>query len=106
MTQFNLELGEAARNEGMNRAEAGASEEWKSEAREIAVKIAKGQAELTSDDIWKAGLREPQEPRALGPVMSGLARDGMIRKSGRFIKTTRVSRHATDIAVWISLIKE
>lgn len=102
--QYDLKIGEAARDEAMGRAEAGAGEAWTQEALEAVKAIARSKPELTSDDIWLSGLSEPAEPRALGPVLAKLKREGVIKKSGRFVQTSRVSRHATDIAVWTSLI--
>jgi hypothetical protein len=100
MSQYDLKLSEAARDEGMSRAEAGSGEDWREHAREIVLDVARQKQEFTSDDIWLAGLEEPSEPRALGPVLARLKKEGAIFKTGRFVQTARVSRHATDIAVW------
>lgn len=100
MTQLDLQIAQAARDISLERAERGATEAWKREAYDLVKGRYYPGGEFTSDDIWAAGLQKPAEPRALGTVLMKLAREGLITKTGRYVQTAQVSRHAAPIAVW------
>ena len=99
-SRFDESAGEAGKTGGMADAADGAGEHWLLSARAIVLAVSRRQEEFTSDDVWKAGLENPREPRALGPVMNSLAREGAIIQTGRFVKTARKTRHCAPIAVW------
>ena len=91
---------EEARDEAMGRAERGAGD-WIQRARESVALIALARFDFTTDDVWNAlGEDRPDEPRALGAVMKAMARDGVIRATGEYRKSTRVDCHARPVAVW------
>lgn len=100
MVQLDLPAAVEARDEALDRVEKGVTDAWKEEARNIVLRKYWRDGEFTSDDIWAAGLEKPAEPRALGTVLMKLAKEGLIEKTGRYIKTAQVSRHAAPIAVW------
>ncbi len=65
--------------------------------------------ELTSDDVWQAlkaaGVSSPEEPRAMGSVMTWGAKEGLIEHTDRVITpdvSTR-SNHGRPLAVYTSL---
>jgi hypothetical protein len=92
---------EQARDEAISRVEAHAPEGWVQRARDTVTLIAMARFDFTSDHVWDAlGEDRPPEPRALGAVMKAMARDGLIRATGEYRKSTRVDCHARPVAVW------
>ncbi|WP_122588318.1 hypothetical protein [Pseudomonas viridiflava] len=81
-----------------------ADKAWSDEAYEVVLKVAKDRAEFTSDDIWAAGLKKPEEARALGGVMRKARMSGVIEKTGRSQCTTQPESHGADITIWRSQI--
>lgn len=95
------EAGRLAGRKAAQRALAAAPSGWELSARAAVLRVAARQpGGFTSDDVWAEGLPAPPEPRALGGVMLAIAKERTIRKTGRFIATTRGSRHGAPIAVW------
>jgi hypothetical protein len=92
---------EQARDEAIARVEAHAPEGWVQRARDTVTLIAIARFDFTTDHVWDAlGEDRPPEPRALGAVMKAMARDGHIRATGEYRKSTRVDCHARPVAVW------
>jgi hypothetical protein len=63
------------------------------------------QAQFTSEDVLeRVGLPRPagasNANNAVGAMMSGLARQGVIRKTAKRRPSTRPSSHGREIAVW------
>lgn len=87
---------------GQARAADGATDDWKAEARSAVHDVGRRFREFDADDVWEYGGLDPNDPRAdsraLGPVMSGLARRGVLVDTGRMRKSRR--RHGTRIPVW------
>jgi hypothetical protein len=99
---FDPEGAKAARDEAMERAETHAATTWKDKAMGAIYRACRMHASFTSEDLWKAGLAKPAEPRALGPMMTAAARKGWCESSGTYVKGSAVSRHGAPIAVWNS----
>lgn len=89
------------RDEGMERAAAGAGE-WTEEAFAFVRSYLETHEELFCDDLWVAGLTEPPNAKALGPVFLRAVREGLMRKSGAYRPS--VSSHRIPKPVWTSLI--
>jgi hypothetical protein len=90
-----------ARDEAIARVEAHAPEGWVQRARETVTLVARSRFDFTTDQVWDAlGDDRPHEPRALGAVMKAMARDGAIRATGEYRKSSRVDCHARPVAVW------
>lgn len=100
--KYDLAKSLEARDEGLANLSSYVTSAWFAEARAQALIVALSKAELTTDDIWLTGLSEPTEPRAMGPVITSLVKDGILSPTGRFVRTARVSRHAAPIAIWKS----
>jgi hypothetical protein len=102
---------EAAKQEGMTRAEAGAAlldAEWKQRAYMAVIACAEAMREFVCDDIWQFLAVEDRpplwpKPRALGPVVLKAAREGFIRRTDRTKLTNNVARHGSPVPVWESL---
>lgn len=98
---------------GIQQAHEHADETWKSTAYAAIVTVARRQAKLTADSIWRQleGSRPvTHEPSALGPLIRIAARKGIIKKSvGELVKSDLMNekgeaRRHREIQVWDSLI--
>jgi hypothetical protein len=96
----------AARNEGIARADRGALEEWKAEADRIIDEVARSQAEVTSDDVWRAGLgpNPTGSNTALGARFKAAAAAGLLVKTDRVRMTELASSHRSPMTVWASQV--
>src|SRR5579864_3212859 len=99
-TDLDFERSEAAKNQAIADVSDHADELWKVAARSMVYKVAVRMPTFTSDDVWRAGLPKPREPRALGAVFNQLAREGFIETTGEFRRTAQVLRHSAPVAVW------
>lgn len=97
-------LGEKAREAGIDRVETGAGFDWLNRAMAAVHRLARSRATFTSDDLWKLVGDPPGDPRALGAVMRGAARDKLCETTGTTVKSQRVVCHRRPIAVWRSLL--
>lgn len=95
---------EAARADGMGRAIAHAPDDWTRAAWDAVVRLAGGGGAFTADHVWldleRRGVPMPPTPAALGPVFSEAARGGVIRKTGRLVRTRFARRHR-DLVEWV-----
>lgn len=92
----------AERDQAMASVEEHAGEDWNAYARAWLFDYLTDHAEFFPDDAWQAGLREPPEARAWGPVVKYAASHGWIVKSGEWRQRTR--GHATAAPVWRSTL--
>ena len=106
---------EAGKQDGMNRVETNAGQAWNQEARKGLKQIAKSNEYFTSDPLWDAledqGIPEPENPRAMGPVMLRGQREGWMTKVGvpdetraALEKSRRPQSHMRPCTVYRSLI--
>ena len=101
---FGPELGEAKRDEGIERAIDGAGDEWAELAYRTVVELARSCDAFTSDHVWATGLAKPAEPRALGAVMMRAQREGVIEPRREFRQTAQAARHRAPVRVWRSML--
>ena len=92
----------AARDEALERVEAGAEPDWQAAALAALEITARRLPDFISDDVWDSGLPSTREDRALGPIFLAAARAGWIAKTDR-VRPSRRS-HASGKPVWRSLI--
>jgi hypothetical protein len=95
---------EAARAEGIAAVDDNADEQWKEEALAFVQAYLQQHPTLFGDDLWAAGLPEPRERRALGPVILRAARNGWMEKSGDHRASH--SSHGIPKPIWLSLIHQ
>ncbi len=100
---LNAKKSRANRDKAIERAEQGAGD-WLGLAYKVARKVAENFRYFTTDDVWKAGLLKPDEPRALGPVMMSLERDGIIAPTHHFKTTAQPSRNGAPVRLWRSCV--
>lgn len=114
---FDIAAAEAAKEEGIKRAAAGARKEWRDAALSAVKHLATRRAWFTPDDVWclmdrfkdrlvAQGVGPVDDGRALGAVMMEAARRDFIEPDphGRKLKSSRPERHRGDSAIWWSLI--
>lgn len=89
----------AARDAALAIVEAAAPGVWLDLARHTIRTLAATGEPFTSDAVWER-IGQPPEPRALGAVMRGLARDGVIVSTGTYHPSQRVQNHCRPVAVW------
>jgi hypothetical protein len=84
-----------------------ADPQWREFANAAVRFSAQERQEITTDDVWDLVENfdvETHENRAIGPVMRGAAKAGIIERTDRTITTRRNSRNRGDVRVWRSLI--
>lgn len=93
--------GRRLRDEGMATVALNAGSEWARRAMIIVLAVARATPDgFTTDDVWRAGLEKPHNGKALGPVMAGLARQGLIVATNQIRNSYRREAHAGPKRVW------
>lgn len=71
------------------------------QARRVLLTVLLERGEATADDVY-AGITVPSgvDPVCLGCVPGPLARAAIIAATGRYVRSSRPIRHASDIRVW------
>jgi hypothetical protein len=92
------------REEAINRVEENADSEWKAAAYETGFRLAVAHETLTSNDIFDAMPRtvRTHDPRAMGPVLLALKRDGILEATDRFTTSTSLVAHGRPTRIWQS----
>jgi hypothetical protein len=103
--EFNFEAAVAARDEAIERVDENADPDWKEAAKLIVCDLARNKVRFTTDDVWRQllnqGVMFPHEPRAMGGIMMGLARAGVIRRLDSQRKSEMVGCHCRPKQLWI-----
>ncbi len=104
--QMNLLAGLKNKEEGMAKATSHAHAEWKDEFRQAVRDLAATYVPFTSEDVLsETGLPSGQIGKdmnnAVGALMNGQARQGVMRKTGRRVLSRRPSSHAAELTEWI-----
>lgn len=94
---------EKRRDAAIERAYVGAQPEWRTAASWAIYTVALQQPFLNGDEVWASGLPKPDEPRALGPMMTKAEKAGIIRYLGNR-RSESVTRHRGFQGNWQSLI--
>ena len=93
-----------ARDEAVARVGANAPTDWKRHAAEAVIHCARMAPVFTADEVWERleilGQAEGANPKALGNVMSSLAKEGVIASTGNYRKSTLPRRHQRPVAEW------
>ena len=94
----------AARDEAVDRVGRNAPGSWKAHAAEAVLHCARMAPVFTADEVWDRlevlGQAEGANPKALGAVMSSLAKSGQITNTGNYRKSTLARRHQRPVAEW------
>lgn len=98
--QLDLDAAFVAADLALVDVEANAAPTWLDVARGIVRAMPPGH-EFTTDDVWVSlGDVRTHEPRAMGAVMRGLQRDGVIVNTRQYRPSERAECHARPIPVW------
>ena len=95
----------ALRDKAEGRAYLHASQRWIDAARMAVLWCSAKLGKFTTQDVWRyldAAEKDPLEternPKAIGPIMSQMRREGHIIPTGEFTPNTR--RHSSPSRVW------
>jgi hypothetical protein len=103
VTQLTLDEAAARRADGMQRADAHASVDWKEAAFAELSAYLRTHSEFFCDAFWaETRLSRPAESRALGPVIARAAREGLMVRTGEYRPS--VASHLSPKPVWRSLV--
>lgn len=98
--------GSTGKKDGMDRVDANADLDWKTEAYNAVLRIAAAQEFFTPDDV-RAEIAltgaTTHDDRALGPIMLRCAREGLIEKMEIGL-SVNPSRHRGHAQRWRSLV--
>ena len=106
---FDAAKGEAAKEEAITRVEAHASRAWLDEAwwalqAERLFAISHFIQSITTDEVWqalhRAGVHDPHEPRAMGPVMRRAVKEGLLRPTSTFRPSAMPQNHRRPVRVY------
>jgi len=97
--QGSLFEGDALRDEAIERLIRGPSRTWVHFAVDAIRKMDNGK-KFTTDDLW-AKLPTPKEPRAMGGAIMQAKKQGLIRKTSGYRKSTRPQCHSRPIQIWV-----
>lgn len=98
---------ERLKQQGMEAAYQYADLDWKKIASDALRKCAETKPEFTTDDMWEIINQTgvvTSENRAMGAIMQSASRAGIIKSTGYFLPSKRVSKHKSPTRVWQSLI--
>lgn len=105
---------EHAKRQAMDQVEANANEIWIEYMLDLVWDVCRVRRQFTTDDVFDLYYAAPannrpatHELRAMGPVMTRAAKEGLCEKANVMPwPSRRVSLHASPITVWNSLICE
>lgn len=96
---------EQKKQEGINLSYSHTDSYWKNAVREVLRTICLNSPEFCTDEVWdklgELGIHTG-EPRALGAIIQGAHRSGMIKPTGQYVPSYR--RHNSPIILWQSMI--
>lgn len=90
--------GEQLRDEGCEKVDASAPEEWKAECDGIISWLARNGAEFTAEDV-RQWISDPPHPNAMGARFLAAVKGKVIETLG-YRKAKRPSAHARVLAVY------
>jgi hypothetical protein len=97
--------GETLKNEGIAKALSKASvSDWQDNVKLWAWRLNAGDL-FTSEDVTEefglpTGEVKTNKNNAVGAIMNAIAKKGIIRNTGNYVKSSRPSSHSAVIAVW------
>lgn len=90
--------GQKLKDDGIKKALSHVPDDYRSVFERTALSFTQP---FTSEDvILKIGM-PPSHSSAVGAMINGLAKRGLIRKTGQYVKSSRPSCHAAIMALWV-----
>ena len=77
---FTMAMARTKRDDGIQQSSKHSGDTWKDEAISFVRDYLSKNPTLFVDSLWKAGLRRPSSPRALGAVMQHARREGWMEE--------------------------
>tara|TARA_R100000458_G_C8273513_1_gene248406 strand:- start:1169 stop:1540 length:372 start_codon:yes stop_codon:yes gene_type:complete len=96
--QMSMFEGEKAKDEAVSKLDM-AYDGWIDSVMEIIFSIPRGQT-FTTDYLWEQVETTPNEPRAMGAVMTRARKEGSVSSTGKYIKSRRPECHARPVMIW------
>lgn len=92
---------------GMKQADVNANEKWKAIWDACVLAAARKKAEITSDDVLTEIESLPNPPTthnlsAIGPAMKRAQKSGILRGTGRYVRSEREIKNGNLHQVWES----
>jgi hypothetical protein len=101
---FDPDGSDAAMAKAVARVDRAADPDWKEEAYAAGVQLCRMRERFTADDMWTL-VAKPREPRALGPVMRRLVKDGHCIATRETRRSEIPVHHRCPLRVYRSLWK-
>jgi len=99
-TLFDYAESEKRKEEGIERVSSGPSSSW----TERAIAMIRGNVigtTITAETL-RSGLGEdPPHPNAIGAAFNTAARQGLVEKTGRWVKAARPEAHGRELRQWV-----
>jgi hypothetical protein len=103
-----LGTGQERAREGCARAARGANPLWLREMYGFGLQAARMYPEITSNHLRaihdEHGKYTTRTQSAIGQLMKDLKRDGVIVRTGRWVRSDRPGHHTRPLPVWKSLV--
>ena len=96
--QTSLFAGESARDEAVANLDL-AYDGWIDSVIKIILSIPIYQT-FTTDYLWEKVETTPNEPRAMGAVMTRAKKEGLVSSTSKYIKSRRPECHARPVMIW------
>lgn len=102
--QTDLFAAEQAKEAAINAAARFADPDWSRQAELALIKLCRRGQPFTTDGLWyllaQADVHTP-ENRAMGNIITQATKDGWIRPTNEYRKSTRPECHRRPLAVWL-----
>ena len=96
--QMSMFEGEKAKDEAVSKLDM-AYDGWINSVMEIIFSIPLSQT-FTTDYLWEQVETTPNEPRAMGAVMTRARKEGLVSPTSKYIKSRRPECHARPVMIW------
>jgi NTP pyrophosphatase (non-canonical NTP hydrolase) len=107
---FDADIGEAKKQDGLERVERNANPEWTKEALDAATRVASRQTYFSSDDVWReldrTGTSYTHQPAAMGAVFRKVGTQKIATATGNHTPSVRTETHRRLIMIWKSNLYE
>ena len=101
-------LGTALRDAAMAQVDAAAPPDWRSDAEQAVLYVARRRERFTTDAVWAVLdnwlVAQPPEPRALGPLMKSACSWGWCEPTPVWHLSVRPACHRRPVRVYRSLV--
>jgi hypothetical protein len=102
MNLFDYAESERRKEEGIKKVSSGSSATWTERALEMI--RGKGIGARMTAETLRAWLGEdPPHPNAIGAAFNTAAKQGLVEKTGLWVKATRPEAHSRELREWLRI---